>query len=95
MEDRELHQHWLRLTSPWTVSQVTLETEAEEMVVRVEHPLSEKLCCRECGKLLPIHDHAQSRRWRHLDSCQFKTILETSVPRVKCPEHGVKNSPVL
>ena len=31
-----------------------------------------------------------TRRWRHLDSCQFKTILEADLPRVECPDHGVK-----
>jgi hypothetical protein len=29
--------------------------------------------------------------WRHLDSCQFKTILCARIPRVNCPEHGVSN----
>ncbi len=30
------------------------------------------------------------RKWRHLDGCQFKTILHASVPPVKCGKHGVK-----
>ena len=34
-----------------------------------------------------VHDH-ETRRWRHLDSCQFQTILVAEVPRVRCPEHG-------
>lgn len=29
--------------------------------------------------------------WRHLDSCQFKTILVANVLRVQCLEHGVKS----
>ena len=29
------------------------------------------------------------RSWRHLDTCQFKTLLVADVPRVECPEHGV------
>lgn len=29
------------------------------------------------------------REWRHLDTCQSKTILVADVPRVECPEHGV------
>ena len=32
----------------------------------------------------------RERRWRHMDSCQFKTILEASVPVVECPEHGAQ-----
>ena len=30
------------------------------------------------------------RTWRHLDTCQLQTILIASVPRVRCPEHGVR-----
>ena len=25
---------------------------------------------------------------RHLESCQFKTLIRADVPMVKCPEHG-------
>jgi transposase len=32
----------------------------------------------------------RTRRWRHLDSCQFKTFLEGAVPVVECPEHGTQ-----
>jgi transposase len=33
------------------------------------------------------HDY-EERRWRHLDSCQFKTVLVSRVPIMRCPEHG-------
>lgn len=29
------------------------------------------------------------RTWRHLDTCQFQTLLTARLPRVDCPEHGV------
>ncbi len=48
-------------------------------------------CCPECKKQLSCYDHGEERQWRHLDSCQFKTILIGRVPRVECPEHGVKS----
>jgi transposase len=32
---------------------------------------------------------ARRRRWRHLDTCQLKTILAADVPRVECPVHKV------
>jgi len=41
-------------------------------------------------KELACYDHAEERRWRHLGSCRFKTILIGRVPRVDCPEQGVK-----
>jgi transposase len=39
---------------------------------------------------LAVYDHAVERVWRHLDSCQFLTFLHARVPRVSCPEHGVR-----
>jgi transposase len=44
--------------------------------------------CPICGKHAPVHDR-KSRKWRHLDSCNHKTIIESDIPRGKCPEHGV------
>ena len=45
--------------------------------------------CPECGEAAPIHDHKE-RRWRHLDTCQYRTILHARVPRLSCPKHGIK-----
>lgn len=94
MQDKELYQQILGLSSPWSVSDVQLDHQAQEVRVRVEHPRGVKFCCPECGTELACHDHADERRWRHLDSCQFKTVLIARTPRIKCPEHGVKNATV-
>lgn len=45
--------------------------------------------CPECGKAMHMHD-VERRRWRHLDSCQFKTFVAADVPRVNCPTHGTQ-----
>ncbi|MEK6246623.1 MAG: ISL3 family transposase, partial [Planctomycetales bacterium] len=44
--------------------------------------------CPKCGVECPGYDRRQ-RSWRHLDTCQLKTILVAEVPRISCPEHGV------
>jgi len=31
-----------------------------------------------------------TRRWRHLDTCHLRTIIEAQVPRVRCREHGTQ-----
>lgn len=90
MQDKQLYQHLLGLDSPWSVSEVTLNMEEQQIDVCVEHPSGTKFCCPECGRSLACYDHVRDRQWRHLDSCQFKTILHAAVPRVQCPEHGVK-----
>ena len=90
MQDKELYEYILGLSSPWSVSRVELLEEQEEVHVHVEHPRGTTFCCPDCELDLPCYDHAEERCWRHLDTCQFKTILRARAPRVKCPEHGVK-----
>ncbi len=61
-----------------------------EGVIEIEVACAETLWgCPECGRRMHRHD-TERRRWRHLDSCQFQTIVTTDVPRVKCPEHGTQ-----
>jgi transposase len=85
MQDFQLYQQILGLTEPWRVKQVTLDRQAGE--IRIEVECSETVWgCPECGERMHVHDW-ERRRWRHLDSCQYKTILEAEVPRVCCPTH--------
>lgn len=88
MRDISLYTQILNLKKPWEVTEVTLNMEAKEIIVRVE--LTEKAVgvCPECGKACPVYDH-KVKRWRHLDTCQYETIIEANVMRVECKEHGV------
>jgi len=90
MQDKELYQVILGLESPWSVSEVELDIALGEIRIHVGHPRGTKFGCPECERQLPCYDHAETRSWRHLDSCQFKTLLVARPPRVNCPEHGVK-----
>ena len=45
--------------------------------------------CPECGKPCSLYDHQPERKWRHLDTCQFRTILHAQPPRTRCQQHGV------
>lgn len=94
MQDKELYQHLLGLESPWSVDEVKLDTENQQIIVQVVHPEGTKFCCPECGESLACYDHAPERTWRHLDSCQFQTILHAKIPRVNCPQHGVRQANV-
>ena len=88
MKDFQLYQQILGLTEPWRVEQVTLQVSAREVEVRVG--CAETLWgCPECQQRMHLHDY-EERRWRHLDSCQFQTIIVSRVPVVKCPEHGTQ-----
>jgi len=88
MRDTDLYQRILGIQPPWTISGVELDTPSKEVRVLVEN-LDPELPCPTCGHLCSRYD-SRSRRWRHLDTCQFQTILVAEVPRVSCPDHGVK-----
>jgi len=93
MQDKELYQQILGLESPWRVERVELDSQQHEIRVRVEHPRGAKFFCPECQAELPCHDHAAVRRWRHLVSCQYKTVLVASQPRVKWPPAWREDGP--
>lgn len=88
MQDTNLYEVVLGLDAPWEVVGVCLK--AAEETVEVEVSNTERLLpCPVCGKSSPRYD-TRTRRWRHLDTCQFQTVLRAEVPRVKCLKHGVK-----
>lgn len=92
MRDKDLYARILGVEAPWTVSSVQLNLDAGEVVVHVEWSADERPPCPSCGKPSSRHD-TRVRRWRHLDTCQYRTILSASVPRVECAEcldHGVR-----
>lgn len=79
----------LGLTEEWQVTGTRLDLESKQVVIEVEFAGKEARC-PECGALCKIHDRPTKRKWRHLDTCQFHTVIECRVPRVKCGEHSVK-----
>lgn len=88
MKDTELYAQILGLKAPWTVSEVALKPLERSVHVAVVPDPAAQWCCPKCGKPAPRYDK-RVRRWRHLDTMQFKTILEAEVPRIECPVDGV------
>ena len=64
-----------------------LDVGRQRVTVFVEH--GGQLTCPVCAKTVPGYD-TKRRRWGHLDTWQYHTYLTADVPRVKCPDHGVK-----
>jgi transposase len=88
MHDRELYRQILGIETPWTVVDVEVDLKGDGVAVHIEHSGS-GLSCPECGTACPAYD-TRERKWRHLDTCQYATWLLAQVPRVRCPEHGVR-----
>jgi transposase len=93
--DRNLEAHYgavLGLAPPWRVKKVDLDMSAMQIRIAVEYPAGVPLKCPErgCNHECRLKDHREERSWRHLDTMQFETVIQTRIPRSDCPEHGVK-----
>jgi transposase len=89
MQDRELYAKVLDLKDPWLIRQVELVDADQVVEVLVEARAGSWLPCPVCGTEGPVHDRRE-RRWRHLDTCEYRTVIVAQVPRVKCSKHGVR-----
>jgi len=88
MRDRDLYRTILGIEAPWEITDVTLDGKAETITVRVELKSGARLVCPACGgKGCAIRDRRE-RTWRHLDTCQFKTLIAAPLPRTECRRCG-------
>ena len=88
MNDKKLYEQILGIASPWHVERVELKLDEGLIEIGVEGS-SDAEVCPECGRRCSRYDGSE-RRWRHLDTCQYRTILIATVPRIRCDDHGVK-----
>jgi transposase len=89
MNDKEdLYATLLGVRAPWYVTDVEVRPKQEDVTVMIEAHSNLQHACPRCGKPCPGYD-TRRRSWRHLDTCQYKTIVIADVPRVQCAEHGV------
>ena len=90
MQDRELYRRILGIEDPWFVDSVELKLDQGEVHVRLAHHDMIDWPCPECGAACKLYDHQPERQWRHLDTCQYQTILHAEPPRSECSQHGVR-----
>lgn len=90
MQDSELYGRILGIAAPWQVERVDLQLQQGEVHVYLAHEDQPEWPCAECGASCPLYDHQAERQWRHLDTCQYRTILHAAPPRSECRQHGVR-----
>jgi transposase len=88
MTDTQLYSQILGIAVPWTVDSVDLRLTEQKVTVKLSFDKEYRFVCPQCSKEAPRYDRIR-RQWRHLDTCQFETIIEGDIPRVQCKEHGV------
>ncbi len=86
MDKIEFFESIMGICYPWAI--VDVQKNMQEHHVTVTLRYVEQYLCPVCGFSGTRHD-SRERKWRHLDSCEYKTFLVADIPRVQCPEHGV------
>jgi transposase len=92
MNDKDLFTQAIGVQPPWTVKEVRMDVAAQRVEVEVE-------CAQtvwadpETKQRLHIHGY-EERRWRHLDTMQFETIIVARVPRLKYPDGHTELLPI-
>jgi len=80
----------LGLNDPWYVDRVEIDEQAQRVEVYIKHHNPIRVACPVCGEFFAAYDHAPEREFQHLSTCHMRTFVHVRLPRVKCPEHGVK-----
>jgi transposase len=84
----EFFEKVLSIRPNWVAAGVHMDEKAKTVHIEILYA-NDNYHCPKCGKESKLYDH-RIRRLRHLDTCDYQTILEVKVPRIKCAEHGVQ-----
>jgi len=85
----ELFASLLGLKNPWAIVDIEVDYNKMRIDLEVEYCSEQLVECPKCKCMCKIYDHREERKWRHMDTMQFKTYIKASVPRVDCPKDGV------
>lgn len=87
MSEAALYQQILGLKAPWVVSSVQLDEPRQSIIVTIAYASQAGFKCPICHNASRHYD-SRLRKWRHLDTCQYQTLIQANVPRVHCTSHG-------
>lgn len=92
VEKLDLFGAALGLREPWMVTRTDFDVAEGRLDVRLDFPRGARFACPVAGceqSACAVHD-TEDKTWRHLDFFQHKAYLNARVPRVRCPDHGVR-----
>ena len=90
MKDTALYEHLLGLQTPWSVKKVDLSLAEQRVTVEVVLKAGQ-VWADPTNAQARAHIHGWTEReWRHLDTCQFETIIKARVPQLKYSDGSVQ-----
>jgi transposase len=95
MEPKDVFTLGLGLSAPWKLvgQRLDIEKRPNELHLEVVADRGALFPCPECDGACKAHDFA-SFTWQHLNFFQHHCFITARVPRIDCPDHGVKRAPV-
>jgi transposase len=92
MDELGLFTAALGLGGSWRVVRSEFDAQATRLDLYLDFERGARFACpaKDCAQeCCPVHDTVD-QAWRHLDFFQHKALLHARLPRVRCPEHGVR-----
>lgn len=90
MEIGDLFGVALGLAEPWQVDRVAFDAEQSRLDLWLGFARGSRFGCPQCGRPGCAAYDTTERSWRHLNFFEHRTELHARVPRVECPDCGVK-----
>jgi transposase len=79
----------LKLESPWEITKIEFHEGAGVIKVFIDFPRGSVFSCPVCGKAVKAYD-TNEKEWRHLNFFQYACYLNVRVPRIDCPQDGIR-----
>ncbi len=92
MDELGLFTVVLGLSGPWRVTRTEFDPQQAQLDLYLDFARGARFACpaKDCAQGgCEVHD-TTDKTWRHLDFFQYKAFLHARAPRVRCPEHGVR-----
>ena len=90
MKDTALYEQLLGLKTPWSVKRVELSMADQRVTVEVVLKAGQ-VWVDPTNESARAHIHGwHEREWRHLDTCQFETVIKARVPQLKYSDGRVE-----
>ncbi len=90
MKDTALYEQLLGLKSPWSVKKVDLSLADQCVVVEVVLKKGQVWADPTDATKRAHFNGWSERQWRHLDTCQFETLIKARVPQLKYSDGTVE-----
>lgn len=86
----KLFQRALDLEEPWQIISVKLTEDTKELHIYLDFTRGGRFQCPKCKRQEVTAYDSKEKIWRHLNFFQYKTYLHCPVPRIECPDCGIK-----